>query len=46
MDGGDVFGEVAFLSEAFVTHCARKGGGIGGVDGGDVSGEVRFPCAA
>ena len=46
MDGVDVSGEAAFLSEAFITHCARKGGRGGGVNSLQVSGQVIFLCEA
>ena len=46
MYGADVFGEAAFLCEAFIAHCARKGGRGGRVNGLDVPGEVAFPSEA
>ena len=42
MDGVDVPSEVAFFCEAFITNCARKGRGIGGVYSFDVFGEAAF----
>ena len=42
MDGVDVSGEAAFLSEAFITYFTRKGRGRGRVNGSDVSGEFAF----
>ena len=41
-----MFGEAAFLSEAFATYFTREGGRGGGVNNGDVIGQVTLPCVA